>query len=1329
MNVRMRSLGFSLSLVFLASSLMAAVTGAVMSQDGAPIEGARVFAHAPESSSAEIERLRSAEPGRPPLATATTDSKGKFSLDVEEAGAVVDLVIVADGYATISQTAEQNQDLGALPLQKNPPTTLRVVSAGGPVANAVVSTGAFTGKTDEKGEIALPLPKSFMAPLRIFHPGFAPYTRAASRGSDIPKTLTLEQGITIKGTATDSAKRPIASATVRVDGIPMGVTGEDGSFNISRAPSNWKEVSAVEADRIGALTRKGGDQSYDLRLVKGATIQVSVTDARSRPLPQATLSLSEGGSRMGGMVLRFGPSSGGERWITDARGRATIGPVAPGTFSLDASHPGFSFTSNDVPLRAGESAARAFAGERLPAVAGLVVDEEGRPVPAAMVTSDANNLVMQMRRGSMAWSGPDGRFVLRGAPTGDEFRLKATRKGLPESESDPMRLAAGEQKSNVSIVIPRGITVTGRIVNRDGEPVANAEIRPAKAAAGPGSGMVMRRIMIAGGVDEEPARSGADGSFALQLARGRYDITFGGEAWAPKSLRGVDVSPGLEPMEVTLEEAVAVSGRVVRADGSGVPDVNVSAFMMGTFSNPQPSVTGPDGSFTVTGLPRGTVNLNATKLDDFIREMKTVEAPATNVLIELAPGGGVRGRVVEKGTKRPVADFQAGISGERGGRGMRIMGPPSLKSFRSDDGSFELQNVPVGSTEIVVVAPGFVTARVPGVTIEEGKVVEDLVIEVDAGTKVTGRVLGPDGSPVSGAMVNLQAESEMPMGMPFGAGSGSATSDANGEFSIPAVEEGERSFRVSKEGYVSDVQTVNVSGREIKIDFRLSAGQTVTGVVVSESGAPVADASVSAGTAASGASAKNARTDSNGVFRMEGVAPGRYTFRASHPSHVTGEMRDVDVASMGQVRITLGSGGTIRGRIIGLTEAELAAVNVWAEAGSSRGQASASSDGTFRMEGAPVGTVRVQARSFGVGSMKVSEPQTVEVAPGSESYVDLEFSSSGATLRGRVTRAGRPIEGVSVMLNSNDRTRPSQSSGRSDASGLYEVTGLQDGEYMVRAFDMRTLQTFEGTVTVAGAGTFDIEMRGGKISGRVVDASTSQPIENASVSVEPSTVQTTRMGALRTRTDAAGRFTVEITPGSYALRIEKQGYGHRAMDVQVPESGIPDLDVQLQPSAGVNLRVVDARDGRALRGFISVNDGAGRLAFEGSVSADTPEGSSIPLAPGGYMALVNVNGYAPALIRLTAPSALQTIAVSPGGTLHVESSSADRRLARIIDSSGQLVRRGSWQNDGNFVLQPGVTAYGQLAPGSYTLEILEGGGGADRESFTMLEGQTTVVRP
>ena len=1328
MNVHLRPLGFSLSLILLSSSLMAAVTGAVMSQDGAPIEGAKISAHAPESSAAEIERLRSAEPARPPLATATTDSKGKFSLDVKDAGAVVDVVIVADGYAALSQTAEQNQDLGALPLQKNPPTTLRVVSAGGPVANAVVSTGSFTGKTDEKGEVGVPLPKNFMPPIRIFHPGFAPYTRAASRGGDIQKTLTLEQGVTIKGTTTDSAQRPIASATVHVDGIPMGVTGEHGSFTISRAPSNWKEVTAVEGDRIGALTRKGGEGSYDLRLVKGAMVQVTVTDARSRsPLPQATVTLSEGGSRMGGMVLRFGPSSG-DRWITDARGRATIGPVTPGSYSLDALHPGFSFTSNDVPLRAGESAVRAFAGERMSVVAGMVVDEEGRAVPAAFLTNTTNMPSMPMRRGAAAWSGPDGRFVLRGAPTGEEFHLRATRKGLPESESDPIRLATGEQKSNVTIVIPRGITVTGRIVNRDGEPVANAEIRPAKATAGPGSGFVMRRIMVTGGIEEEPVRSGSDGSFSLQLARGRYDIFFGGEAWAPKSLRGIDVSPQMDPLQVTLEEAVAVSGRVVRADGSGVPDVNVSAFMMGAPST-QPSITGPDGSFTVTGLPRGPVNLTATKFDEFVREMKSVEAPATNVLIELAPGGGVRGRVVEKGSKRPVADFQAGISGERGGRGMRIVGPPSLKTFRSDDGSFELKNLPVGLAEIVVAAPGFVTARVPGVTIEEGKVVEDLVIEVDAGTKISGRVLGPDGSPVSGATVNLEGSADLRIGTPFGGELGSSTSDANGEYSIAAVEEGERTFRVSKEGYVSDIETVNVTGREIKIDFQLSAGQTVTGVVLSESGTPVADASVSAVTATSGAGSQNVRTDSSGVFRMEGLAPGRYTFRAFHPSHVTGEMRDVDIASAGQIRITVGRGGTIRGRIIGLPEAELGTVNIWAEAGNSQRQATASSDGTFRMEGAPVGTVRVQARSFGVGSMKMSEPKTVEVAPGSESYVDLEFSSSGATLRGRVTRGGQPVEGVSVMLNSNDRTRPSQSSGRSDASGLYEVSGLQDGEYMIRAFDMRTLQTFEGKVTVSGGGTFDIEMRGGMISGRVVDASTSQPIENANVSIEPSGTQNTRMGALRTRTDSAGRFTVEITPGSYAFRVEKQGYGHRTMDLQVPDSGIPDLDVQMQPSEGVRLRVVDARDGRGLRGFVSVSDGGGRLAFEGSISADTPDGGSIPLAPGGYMVLINVNGYASAMIRLTAPSALQTIAVSPGGTLHVESNSADRRLARIIDSSGQIVRRGSWQNDGNFVLQPGVTAYGQLAPGSYTLEVLDGGGVAERESFTILEGQTTLVRP
>src|ERR1700756_472365 len=97
MRARGQSLLLSLVLSFLSFPLLAAVTGSVIDNDGQPVAGARVTAYAPESMDARRVRLQSKTPERPSLATATSDSKGNFSLDVKEP--FVDVRIEAKGYA------------------------------------------------------------------------------------------------------------------------------------------------------------------------------------------------------------------------------------------------------------------------------------------------------------------------------------------------------------------------------------------------------------------------------------------------------------------------------------------------------------------------------------------------------------------------------------------------------------------------------------------------------------------------------------------------------------------------------------------------------------------------------------------------------------------------------------------------------------------------------------------------------------------------------------------------------------------------------------------------------------------------------------------------------------------------------------------------------------------------------------------------------------------------------------------------------------------------------------------------------------------------------
>src|SRR5207302_6478094 len=125
----------------------------------------------------------------------------------------------------------------------------------------------------------------------------------------------------------------------------------------------------------------------------------------------------------------------------------------------------------------------------------------------------------------------------------------------------------------------------------------------------------------------------------------------------------------------------------------------------------------------------------------------------------------------------------AGVTTSRSGGGMVMMMPPMQKQFTSDDGSFVLEGIKPGSTEVVVNAPGYTTARVANIEVEDGKTAPDVEVGVETGAKLTGRVTGPDGSPVAGVIVR---EDQMAGGanrvMRFNATDTSGSSDPNGEY-------------------------------------------------------------------------------------------------------------------------------------------------------------------------------------------------------------------------------------------------------------------------------------------------------------------------------------------------------------------------------------------------------------------------------------------------------------------------------------------------------------------------------------------------------------------
>lgn len=1322
--MRHSRIAVALLLSVLSFPALAAITGTVVTTEGQPVAGARVMIHAVETTDARRERLLSPSPQLTALAETKSDAKGAFSLPSPKE-AVVELRIELPGYEPEVRRVEKDEELGAVAIAARETRSGTITAGGKPVANAtvVISYGGaeYVTKTDAQGKYEAADLKVARS-ITVIHPDFAIDEELYLTPSGPPAselTRTLSPGVPVHGkvVAVDG-KTPVDKAVVSINGWPMATSAEDGSFVIPRAPSKWTTLTVLK-DALMGQHAFAPAMPLTVRTERAGVVSGRVLDAKSKS-PVAGVSVRVIPSR------RFQMSDTATMAFTDAKGAYSI-PSRAGTMTVLATHPAFETYTADVTVTAGQPASRDVNLNQLARVSGVVVDEERRPVAAARVTSEAAGgdmgmRLMTFRDSTNVTTGADGRFSIRIRGDSD-LRLQATKKGLPQAKSDTVRLQPGERKSSVVLTMPSGIAVTGRVLDPSGKALSGVAVSASETPAG-GDRMMMRRFMVSmTGDEEDVVRTGSDGAFAMRLKEGTYDFTFKREGFAPKSVRAQNVTAnGAQPIEAKLDVAAEISGRVTRG-GLGIPDVTVNVFSADSTSM---TTTGPDGSFTLGDLAAGTMRVSFRKEDAFINEQRSLTAPSRDVNVELPMGGTIRGRVVEKGSSKPVTAFQAGVSASRSGGGMMMMAPPLLKSFTSDDGSFVLENVPSGAMNLIASATGYSAARL-NVDVPEGKTVSDVVLELEPGVRLTGRVTGPTGTPLADAAVGVQPS---PTGSFAMTGSlRRTTTDSSGEYVLEGLDPGEETIQVTHPKYNSVSKSVTLKGRDTKLDIQLEGGSTVRGVVVTDSGAPVADAEVDAVSAGGGN--HSARTNASGAFEMESMRPGRYRFTASKSGLVEGSMNDVDISAGTPIRLVMQTGGTIYGRVTGVSESDMANVTVNARSGRASSSAAVDPQGNFRLEGAPVGTVSVSAtvqpRDF--AGRRTSGTQTVEITAGSSQQMNIDFRGD-VVVRGRVLRNGRPMPGASVSFFPRKSGSQSSASVSSDEQGTYSVFGLEEGEYSVTVTDMQRFSPYSTTYHVRGSATYDIEFKAAAVRGRVIDAASNEPLGNAAIQFRSAATGTEMRGGRTALTDSNGVFSMDfVNPGAYIITASREGFGNSVQELTITESGRDDLELRLSRNDGIVLTIVDARDRRPLSGYVTVFDMQGRQVYDSRGNfrfGDSAKEMRLPLSPGSYSATIFVPDYAARHMNLTSPST-PTVFVSPGGTIIVRSKHNTRRRMRLVDATGMAYPRFT-TTPSSRDLPPGAVTIDHVAPGSYTLVLLNDDESvAGTQPVSVREGETVTV--
>ncbi len=349
-----------------------------------------------------------------------------------------------------------------------------------------------------------------------------------------------------------------------------------------------------------------------------------------------------------------------------------------------------------------------------------------------------------------------GRFTL-GALSPGEWPLRVTSPGYAPRELSIT--IARRAKQSTEVLLSRGATVLGRVVDPDHKPFPGATVATAHYA--------LNGVLPA----EVSGQSGADGKFELTgVAGGRVSIRASAPGYAEAAtelfVQGGDQREGVE---LVLTTGGAIAGTVSDASGQATVGARVEAIRLTDRASAGTDQSAVDGSFRFDGLEPGDYSLvaetaHARGVVSSVRVSPREEAAANIILGDDTIDG-----VVVDAHQQPIANAvvtaYSSFGGGRGGQTAAtdangkfaltgLVGSPFRVEARAKQGVTEVRGVTSGAHITLVLAA---TGNIEGsVADAAGHQVEDLevtivphdpaVVGTVAGRYRVLRVLAPDGA-------------------------------------------------------------------------------------------------------------------------------------------------------------------------------------------------------------------------------------------------------------------------------------------------------------------------------------------------------------------------------------------------------------------------------------------------------------------------------------------------------------------------------------------------------------------------------------------------------
>ncbi|HWB11733.1 MAG TPA: carboxypeptidase regulatory-like domain-containing protein [Pirellulales bacterium] len=375
-------------------------------------------------------------------------------------------------------------------------------------------------------------------------------------------------------------------------------------------------------------------------------------------------------------------------------------------------------------------------------IAGTVQDESGKPVVGAQLDvrmpATWPKLANWVFTAATLTTDAEGKWTWPDAPTD----ISAVGIGVSHADYLPANSSADRGLNNVA-VLKKGIEVKGRVVDRNGKPVAGARVR-----------LCLDRF----GTNPPHSTTDAEGRFVLNNCKpGPSAVTVEADGLSP-TLKEVVVGDQTEEVPIELAPGHALTVRVVERDGKPVADAwVVSDTWRGRRTLELRAHTNAEGVVVFRGAPDDAVMFDILKQGYMsVRRTPLTASPEPHVVV-LHPPLEISGRVTDARSGQPVERFRVR-------HGWRFTGRDDVSWSRDEpapfaNGRFNFQATePMEGHVLQIVADNHLPATSRIFRSDEGAQTLDFALE--PGNGPTGIVLLADGSPATGAEVGLATHSK-----------------------------------------------------------------------------------------------------------------------------------------------------------------------------------------------------------------------------------------------------------------------------------------------------------------------------------------------------------------------------------------------------------------------------------------------------------------------------------------------------------------------------------------------------------------------------------------